>query len=109
MDIVYVSLFRRRPDEPVPPGEVAEVIGALWAHSTSDDGLQHASGRSEAERIDLLLYLLTHTEDTPGTPTATALHRVDELLARSQQASPVLGRRYLPHDRLTEPTKRTTR
>ncbi|GAA2829010.1 hypothetical protein GCM10010441_61840 [Kitasatospora paracochleata] len=97
MDVVYASLRRRRP-EPAPAGEVAEVVGALWAHALPSDGLEHATARSEDDRIDLLLYLLTptshptdHLTDQPTAPT-----RAHALLTRSHRASPLLHRRYLP-------------
>ncbi|WBP91218.1 hypothetical protein [Kitasatospora cathayae] len=94
MDIVYASLQRRQPAEPTEPCEVAEVLGALWAHATPADGLEHASGRSEADRVDLLLYL--RTLDPTAADTRTELHRASDLLARCHQAAPVLRRRYLP-------------
>jgi hypothetical protein len=94
MDIVYASLARRPAAGEPPPGETAEVLGALWAHATPDDGLEHASCRPEPDRIDLLLYLLTRPASSPGTPSP--LHRAQALLDRSHQASPLLRTRYLP-------------
>lgn len=94
MDIVYASLTRRATAGEPPPGETAEILGALWAHATSDDGLEHASCRPESDRVDLLLYLLTRPADTPDTPSP--LHRAQALLTRSHQASPLLRSRYLP-------------
>ncbi|WP_431681002.1 hypothetical protein [Kitasatospora sp. KL5] len=93
MDIVYASL-RRRCSGPVPPGEAAEVLAALWAHARPDDGLQHVSARSEDDRIDLLLYLLTRTPDPVGAEPGP--DRAHALISRSRQASPLLHRRYLP-------------
>jgi hypothetical protein len=93
MDIVYASLFRRSAAGEPPPGETAEVLGALWAHATPDDGLEHASCRAEHDRIDLLIYLLTRPTD-PDDPCP--LHRAEALLRRSHQASPLLRSRYLP-------------
>ncbi|WP_052390268.1 hypothetical protein [Streptomyces sp. NRRL B-24484] len=93
MDIVYASLRRRCPG-PVPPGEAAEVLAALWAHARPDDGLQHVSARIEDDRVDLLLYLLTRT---PGPADADAgPARARALMDRSHLASPLLRRRYLP-------------
>ncbi|SEM68788.1 hypothetical protein [Streptacidiphilus jiangxiensis] len=94
MDIVYASLHRKALAEPPPSSEPAEVLGALWAHAIPDDGLEHASCRPEADRIDLLLYLLTRPEDT--TDFRSPLHRAEALLSRSHQASPLLRDRYLP-------------
>ncbi len=92
MDVVYTSLERRPAVGPAPVGEVAEAVDALWAHTTPDDGLEHASGRVEPDRIDLLLYLLSATP-----PAASdAVRRAAELLARSHRNSPLLHHRYLP-------------
>jgi hypothetical protein len=95
MDIVYASLKRRRPEaEPGGVGEVAEALDALWAHATPEDGLQHASGRAEDDRVDLLLYFLTRD---PAHPDArSAVGRVEDLLHRAYQNSPLLSLRYLP-------------
>ncbi|GAA1091238.1 MULTISPECIES: hypothetical protein [Kitasatospora] len=95
MDIVYASLKRRRP-EPARAGEAAEVVGALWAHARPVDGLEHASARSEDDRIDLLLYLLTRTPSDPEAPGA--VQRAGALLARCHRASPLLRSRYLAPD-----------
>lgn len=96
MDVVYASLFRRQPAEPASPGEVAEVLGAVWAHATPNDGLDHTSGRAEANRIDLLFYLITQAAG-PGDPGAPdAVHRTEALLMRCYRASPLVRRRYLP-------------
>lgn len=94
MDIVYTSL-RRRPATPSQPaGEVAEVLGILWAHATPEDGLEHITASLNDDRVDLLMYLLP---SDPTTPTAhRPLHRAAALLDRSHRASPVLHRRYLP-------------
>lgn len=92
MDIVYASLTRRSTGGEPPPGETAEVLGALWAHATPDDGLEHATARPEPDRVDLLLYLLTR----PSSDVRGPLHRAEALLSRSHQASPLLGNRYLP-------------
>ncbi|GAA4983940.1 hypothetical protein [Kitasatospora paranensis] len=93
MDIVYASL-RRRHHLPARAGEAAEVTGALWAHATPDDGLEHATAVVEPDRVDLLLYLLTRTPPTPAAPTA--VQRAADLLTRCHQASPHLRRSYLP-------------
>jgi hypothetical protein len=93
MDIVYTALQRRLTSDPIPPGEVAEVIDALWAHSAPEDGLEHASGRAGADRIDLMLYLLGPDPSRPAGPGAA--HRAAALLTRCHQASPVLRRHYL--------------
>ncbi|MFA7767974.1 hypothetical protein [Streptomyces sp. NRRL S-448] len=92
MEIVYASLTRRRPGEASHEREAAEVVDALWAHALPGDGLQHASARPEADRIDLLLYLMTL--DAPTAPTP--LRRAHGLITRSQQNSLELRRRYLP-------------
>jgi hypothetical protein len=94
MDIVYASLSRRSTAGEPPPGETVEVLGALWAHATPDDGLEHASCRPEPDRVDLLLYLLTQSPDAPGA--GSPLHRAEALLSRSHRASPLLQHRYLP-------------
>jgi hypothetical protein len=94
MDIVYASLSRRLAAGQPPPGESAEVLGALWAHATADDGLEFVTCSPEADRVDLLLFLLTRPADPPGD--ASPLHRAHALLDRSHQASPLLHARYLP-------------
>ncbi|MFD9129920.1 hypothetical protein [Kitasatospora sp. NPDC059571] len=104
MDIVYASLHRRRPG-PVPPGEAAEVLAALWAHARPDDGLQHLSARSEDDRIDLLLYLLTRTPDSAGAEPGPA--RAHALISRSHLASPLLHGRYVPPAPATAPGRPT--
>ncbi|SEM36058.1 hypothetical protein [Streptacidiphilus jiangxiensis] len=92
MEIVYGSFERRTPGE--PPGEVAEALSALWAHARPEDGLEHASGRPDSERLGVLLFLLTRTIGEPSSNGA--LQRAARLLERSHQASPVLRDRYLP-------------
>jgi hypothetical protein len=94
MDIVYASLPRRPAAGPPPPGETTAVLGALWAHATPDDGLEHITCRTQPDRIDLLLYLLTRPRHAPGP--RNPLHRATALLNRSHQASPLLRNRYLP-------------
>ncbi|MFF2042537.1 hypothetical protein ACFVVX_19120 [Kitasatospora sp. NPDC058170] len=91
MDIVYASLHRRQPTAPEPDGELAEVMGALWAHATPADGLEHVTGRTEVDRIDLLIFLAT-----PALSLADAPSRAEVLLGRCHEASPLLSRRYLP-------------
>lgn len=92
MDIVYASL-RRRPDVAVAAeGEKAEVLGALWAHATPADGLEHVCCRPEADRVDLILYLLTRRAPDRGMAT----QRVGDLLARCHTSSPTFHRRYQP-------------
>ena len=93
LDIVYASLDRRSSPDTDPAGEVAEAIDALWAHATPADGLEHASGRAQSHRLDLLLYLLT---PDPAAATPCASQRAAALLAHCHQASPLLRRRYLP-------------
>ncbi|MFC5663621.1 hypothetical protein ACFP3U_11585 [Kitasatospora misakiensis] len=93
MDIIYASLHRRQQAAPEPAAEVAEVLGALWAHATPGDGLEHVTGRPEADRIDLLMYLATATATRP---VADAPCRAEALLTRCHDASPLLRRRYLP-------------
>ncbi|GGS09236.1 hypothetical protein Snoj_13580 [Streptomyces nojiriensis] len=94
MDCVYTSLRRRPEVTPTPAGEVAEVLGILWAHATPKDGLEHISGSLDSDRVDLLLYFLS---PDPNSPTAHGpLHRAAALLARGHQRSPTLQRRYLP-------------
>jgi hypothetical protein len=94
MDIVYASLARRPTAGALPPGETAEVLGALWAHATPDDGLEYASCSPEPDRVDLLLFLLTRSGDF--TAASDPVHRTHALLQRSHQASPLLQTRYLP-------------
>ncbi|GAA4833333.1 hypothetical protein [Kitasatospora terrestris] len=94
MDIVYASLMRRGTSAPRGTGEAAEIIDALWAHATPDDGLEHAGATIEPDRVDLLLYLLSRTPPDPTAPSA--LQRASALLIRCHQASPRLHQRYLP-------------
>ncbi|MFJ8923564.1 hypothetical protein B046DRAFT_00038 [Streptomyces sp. LamerLS-316] len=96
MDVVYASLHRRIKVLADPTSEVSEVLDALWAHSTCKDGLEHASGRAESDRVDLLMYLLTLDSATPGFRSVT--HRVSSLLHRCHAASPLMQHRYLPPD-----------
>ncbi|MFJ5926888.1 hypothetical protein ACIQF6_30290 [Kitasatospora sp. NPDC092948] len=92
MDIVYASL-RRRESGPVPAQEADEVVGILWAHALPGDALQHITARSETDRIDLLLYLLTRrSADGP----ADSVDAGYALIARGHRASPLLSRRYHP-------------
>ncbi|MFE0459426.1 hypothetical protein ACFW1A_09220 [Kitasatospora sp. NPDC058965] len=94
MDIVYASL-RRRPTAPVHvTGEVAEVLGILWAHARPDDGLEHICGAPVHDRLDLLLYLLPSA--AVGSAAPDSVRRTVALLARCHLASPTLRRRYLP-------------
>lgn len=93
MDCVYVSL-RRRPEVPFAhQGEVAEVLGILWAQATPKDGLEHISGSLVSDRVDLLLYLLPSGATSPAAHSP--LHRASALLARAHQRSPALHRCYL--------------
>ncbi|MFE6520887.1 hypothetical protein [Streptomyces sp. NPDC057794] len=96
MDIVYTSLNRRRRVAADPTSEVAEVLDALWAHTTREDGLEHASGRAEKDRVDLLVYLLSLDPTAPGFRSATC--RINALLHRCHVASPLMRHRYLPPD-----------
>lgn len=94
MDCVYTSLRYRLEASPARAGEVAEVLGILWAHTAPEDGLEHIFGSLESDRVDLLLYFLS---PDPTSPAAQGpLHRAAALLARGHQASPTLRRRYLP-------------
>ncbi|MFE2553949.1 hypothetical protein ACFXGI_36330 [Streptomyces sp. NPDC059355] len=94
MDCVYTSLRHRPEVPPTSAGEVAEVLGILWAHTSPEDGLEHISGSLDSDRVDLLLYFLSAD---PAPPAAHGpLHRAAALLARGHQASPTLQRRYLP-------------
>ncbi|MEU4086731.1 hypothetical protein [Streptomyces aureus] len=101
MDIVYTSLNRRSRVFADPRSEVAEVLGTLWAHTTLEDGLEHASGRAERDRVDLLVYLLTLDPTASGFRSAT--HRANLLLHRCHAASPLMQRRYLPPDVPAQP------
>ncbi|PWI44998.1 hypothetical protein [Streptomyces sp. ICBB 8177] len=96
MDIVYTSLNRRNQVFVDPTSEVSEVLGALWAHTTLEDGLEHASGRAETDRVHLLMYLLTLDPAAPGFRSATC--RISALLHRCHAASPLMQHRYLPPD-----------
>ncbi|MEU6479891.1 hypothetical protein ABZ858_23985 [Streptomyces sp. NPDC047017] len=96
MDIAYSCLKRRVGVPAEPASEVAEVLGALWAHAVPEDGLEHALGRAEEERFDLLIYLLTLDPTAPGFRSVT--HRAHALLTRCHEASPLMRRRYLPPD-----------
>ncbi|MFB8243288.1 hypothetical protein ACFC58_42815 [Kitasatospora purpeofusca] len=92
MDIVYVSL-QRRDRGAVPPTEASEVVGILWAHARPGDALQHVTARSQDDRVDLLLYLLTRRgADGPSDPVASA----HTLISRGHRASPLLSGRYHP-------------
>lgn len=94
MDIVYASLARRpAAGSPPPVAETAEVLGALWAHAITADGLEHASCRPQSDRVDLLLYLLSRLGTADGP---SPVDRAEALLSRSHQASPMLRIRYLP-------------
>ncbi|MCX5382027.1 hypothetical protein [Streptomyces sp. NBC_00083] len=94
MDIVYAHLDRRAGLGAQPSGEASEVLGALWAHAMPEDGLEHASVRSQGDRVDLLMYLLTLDSAAPDFRPGT--HRADTLLRRCYSTSPLLRRRYLP-------------
>jgi hypothetical protein len=96
MDMVYASLNRRTRVAADPTSEVSEVLGVLWAHATAEDGLEHASGRAEKDRVDLLMYLLTLDPTAPGFRSVT--YRANSLLHRCHAASPLMQQRYLPPD-----------
>ncbi|MBB4928703.1 hypothetical protein [Kitasatospora kifunensis] len=113
MDIVLISLERRhRRAEVEPAAELAEVIDTLWAHAVPADRLEHAGGRADAERLDLVLYLRTPTTDPDAAlgaaPDAmpSAERRAAQLLTRCHRASSLLNGRYLPP--ATESTGRTS-
>ncbi|GAA4100146.1 hypothetical protein AB0C89_28050 [Streptomyces sp. NPDC048491] len=92
MDIVYLSLDHRPGTIPDSLTEAAEALDTLWAHTTPEDGLEHASARTGLRRLDLLLFLLP--PDGPGAQSATG--RGAALVARSYRNSPLLKLRYLP-------------
>ncbi|MFD8754658.1 hypothetical protein ACFV0O_27280 [Kitasatospora sp. NPDC059577] len=92
MDLVYTSLHRRPGTPRAPATEAVETLDILWAHTTPEDGLEHASARTEPGRLDLLLFLLP--PESPGAPDAT--DRAAALVARSYRNSPALTLRYLP-------------
>ncbi|MBD0673077.1 hypothetical protein BU198_20755 [Streptomyces sp. CBMA156] len=101
MDLVYTSLLRRPAAPPQSAGEVAEVLGILWAHALPEDGLEHISGSHDSSRVDLLMYFLS--SDPAATTTHGALQRATALLTRSHEASPVLRRCYLPPQLMPDP------
>ncbi|MET9581243.1 hypothetical protein AB0929_27330 [Streptomyces massasporeus] len=103
MDMVYASLNRRTGVLGEPTNEVSEVLGVLWAHTTPEDGLEHASGRSEWDRVDLLICLLTLDPTAPGYLSVT--HRAGALLRRCHAASPLMRHRYLPPEAPTQPRR----
>ncbi|WP_037606851.1 hypothetical protein [Streptacidiphilus rugosus] len=91
MDVVYTFLTRRAPvaDQ---TAEVSEAVDVLWAHAEPDDRLEHAGGRAEADRLDLLLFFLP----ADGTePDHSAEQRAVALMRRAHRASPLLRGRYL--------------
>ncbi|GAB7188129.1 hypothetical protein ATKI12_7960 [Kitasatospora sp. Ki12] len=92
MDVIYAALQRRETAGPIPAGEADEVRAVLWAHARPDDALQHVTVNSEADRVDLIVYLATRD---PGS-AADSLARVHALVSRGHQASPLMQRRYLP-------------
>ncbi|MFE7098862.1 hypothetical protein [Streptomyces erythrochromogenes] len=94
MDCVYTSLRRRPEVPPAAVGEVAEVVGILWAHTVPEDRLEHISGSLDGDRVDLLLYFLSPGRTSPAVHSP--LERAAALLARGHQASPALKRRFLP-------------
>ncbi|MCK8438734.1 hypothetical protein G3I77_38850 [Streptomyces sp. D2-8] len=100
MDIVYASLRRRTRAPDDPASEVSEALSTLWAHATCEDGLEHASGRSEQDRVDFLMYLLTH--DCGALGFCSAVHRASSLLRRCHAASALMQRRYLPPEAPTD-------
>ncbi|MEZ0070521.1 hypothetical protein ABIA32_006574 [Streptacidiphilus sp. MAP12-20] len=107
MDIVYASLTRRQQagDGPAPVAEVGEVVDVLWAHAGPEDHLEHAGGRIEADRVDLLLFFLP-----PDSASAdSAEQRAAALLHRAHHASPLLQRRYLPPPELDPARAHDTR
>ncbi len=95
MDIVYTSLSRSQKAATADrPAEGSEVVDVLWAHAVPDDRLEHASGRAEPDRIDLLLFL--RTPDTADRDPEDPQRRAAALLHRCHLASPLLQHRYLP-------------
>lgn len=91
-------LTRRVPCSPAakpqPAGEVAQVLGIPWAHTTPEDGVEHITGSLQDDRVDLLMYLLLPDPAPPRTHSP--LCRAAALLARSHHALPAPHRRYLP-------------
>jgi hypothetical protein len=59
------------------------VVGVLWAHSSSQDGLQHVRARAGPGRVDVAFFL---TAETP----AAALHTAQQLCRRATNASTLL-------------------
>ncbi|MGW8327474.1 hypothetical protein ACWGLE_06175 [Streptomyces sp. NPDC055897] len=92
MDIVHLSLDHRPGALPDSLTEAAEVLDTLWAHTTPEDGLHHASARTRLRCLDLLLFLLP--PDGPSAQAATG--RGAALVARSYRNSALMKLRYLP-------------
>ena len=59
------------------------VVGILWAHASSEDGLQHVRARAGPGRVDVAFFL---TAETP----ADALNTVQRLCQRATNASALL-------------------
>jgi hypothetical protein len=90
MDIVHTFLTRRTPA--AGEAEVGEALDVLWAHAGPADRLEHAGGRAEPDRLDLLLFFLP----PDGTdPDDSAEQRAAALMRRAHRASPLLQGRYL--------------
>jgi hypothetical protein len=60
------------------------VVGILWAHATSSDGLQHVRARAGPGRVDVAIFC------TAETPTG-ALNNALRLCRRAARASPLLS------------------
>lgn len=90
MDIVYTFLTRHAPA--VGECEVGDVVDVLWAHAHPADRLEHAGGRAEPDRLDLLLFFLPPDATDPDD---SAEQRAVALMRRAHRASPLLQGRYL--------------
>jgi hypothetical protein len=98
VDIVYTFLTRRT--QAAGEREVGDVVDVLWAHAHPADRLEHAGGRAEPDRLDLLLFFLP----PDGTdPDDSAEQRAVTLMRRAHRASPLLQNRYLSPPELAAP------
>lgn len=92
VDTVYTSLIRRQPvaDVTAAVSEADEAVDVLWAHAGPADRLEHAGGRTEPDRLDLLLFFLPPGSDDQDD---SAEQRTAALLHRAHRASPLLRHR----------------